>query len=1417
MPQNILTAIGIRIDSRKAKQGGKEVENALGGVESRASKVKSVMKGLFVGFSAVQVIRSLGDAITQFSEFNQGMRNVASVSGATAEELKLLSKTAKELAESTRFNPREATEGLYSLASAGQSVRQQIETLPNVLNLAEAAQSSLASATELTVSSMAQFGIEADESQRVVDVFTASIANSSTNVERLSVAMRNSGATANAFNQGFEESVSTVSILTTAFGNGEKAGTGYKALLTSLAKNAGDLGVNVADATGKMRPLGEILDDINAKGRPALEVMETFGDVAGSSLAILLEKGSQGIQEMTDKLVSNGQAAETAAKQLDTLKGDYDQLGSATDLLKIEIGALTESAMRPFIQSITEMVKSIRSNLPEIIALFKGLGVAIAAALGGKILTAAVAGFTLLSGAAREFAVATGIATAAVLAFKTVGKGLLTFFGGWVGLLASAGVGLYTYITAVNDTSEATKTLAERNEELLSSIETIGLTPLANNLVETKIKIADLKSSVAELTAEYEKSQAPQEVILARTKSLRDEIEFNVIARDKLVVKMKEVADARKNTIKEAKASAEAEKIAAKAIKESNDNIDKLIKSLKLEVKQLVDKNIQLKLGKKEYQEYNKQQLLAVATTEDGRKVLSELIDTRNDLSDTYDKSIQDKKDDVTQTEAVTQAYQDYIDKFEPARQALIEQQAEQEKLRLLVDSGKIGWVEYQSRLESVNDEFKQAKTDIKDMNTEASRSKGIFAKFFDELKKGFKQSFDSLKQAFSDDPLGQSATMLDAALKIKDAFENNDSTTRAIFESAQAVAEVIKNPILDAVLAIVGTVDALFGGKLLGTNFEVSGSGFSGGTGASGASGSQYIEEQRQRSFVRGTQTRTTTSSLDNSIMSVLEAIAQSGIAVAQTTATALGINVAELVTGEIAQNFDADGNLVSSIVTVLGRTYQEGIEEFGKRIVAENILAQLSVGAQDVEVTQQQYVDLGGQEFGGNFGIIQDVTVMMNEIEALANRWRDDAELLLEGAQFLLVAQTDLNSGFDLLENGSLTSITDLVEELNLGGETLTDTYVRLAVSAQNLDLALELSNVTLTGTRDEIVRFAADITEAAGGLENATNLWSSYFSNYFTAQEIIVNQLESVNADIAAITSEIGEDINFDNFREKFEEALPNLSPAEVVQWLRLGEYLGVATDLAGQLAQSGLTQALDDYLNLTNDMILANQSLSEQFSNNTTSINGLIDSYDGSIASENEIAAALSSRYSMEMAFIEQIRSASESIDSLINSSIENIRLGQMTDEERYDYLTARAEGLAAGIGDITDPEELERTIAEINRLQSEAYSILDEGQREELAEGFVSFLEEINVQAQQRLDDIELGITNDSDNIVTRLQELLVASQEREDEIQQNFNSSVTQMGVVVDAFDRAAARLDVIDIVVHNDNGSGSYDDVGNL
>ncbi|MEJ8571223.1 phage tail tape measure protein [Microbaculum marinum] len=306
--------------------------------------------GILIGDLATRGLR-------EFAAFEQGMKNVGAVSGATAEELRRLDNAALSAAASTRFDPGQTTEALYALASSGQAANEQIATLPNVLNLAEAGQADLAQSTELLTSTLNQFGLSAGESTRVADVFVASIGASALNVNRLQVAFRNVGPTAAALNQTLEGTTAAVGLLTSAFGNGERAGTGLRALFNELPQRASDLGVSIYNASGQLQPLVDIIEQMEERGIDGAAAVRLFGAEAGPALAALLKQGSGALRQMEGDIQSTGQAAQTASKQLDTLQGDLDGLSSAVQAALVGIGRAESGVARIGIQTATNLVR----------------------------------------------------------------------------------------------------------------------------------------------------------------------------------------------------------------------------------------------------------------------------------------------------------------------------------------------------------------------------------------------------------------------------------------------------------------------------------------------------------------------------------------------------------------------------------------------------------------------------------------------------------------------------------------------------------------------------------------------------------------------------------------------------------------------------------------------------------------------------------------------------------------------------------------------------------------------------------------------------------------------------------------------------------------------------------------------------
>ena len=93
--------------------------------------------------------------------------------------------------------------------------------------------------------------------------------------------------------------------------------------------------------------------------------------------------------------------------------------------------------------------------------------------------------------------------------------------------------------------------------------------------------------------------------------------------------------------------------------------------------------------------------------------------------------------------------------------------------------------------------------------------------------------------------------------------------TAGRLLETATAVLALIPGW-GQAIAAIAQLVNGISGGKLFGTEFEITGGQIGIEIGQTGGTGTQQTRESRQRSLFRGTERRTTENPLDGDVLAI-------------------------------------------------------------------------------------------------------------------------------------------------------------------------------------------------------------------------------------------------------------------------------------------------------------------------------------------------------------------------------------------------------------------------------------------------------------------------------------------------------------------------------------------------------------------
>ncbi|WP_181818377.1 phage tail tape measure protein, partial [Escherichia coli] len=393
-------------------------------------------------------------------------------------QFKALREQSLKLGSETQFTASDAASGQSFLAMAGFTPQAIQAALPGVLNMALAGGVELGETADIGSNILTQFNLTADQMDRVGDTLTAAFTRTNTDLRALGETMKYTGPVAAKLGISLEEAAAMAGMLANNGLRGSDAGTAMRASLSRLAsppKAAADalkeLGVSVADARGKMRPMEDVLLDLYKATQKYGQVDQVsfFKDIAGEEAFVGLQTlvaatGSGELQKLTRELQgARGESDRVAKVMADNLDGDLKNLDSAWEGLRIRISDLVDGPLRSVTQWLTRVLEKITSLaqahpvLTRQILIAGGALLAMTATVGSLSLAIGVLagplaklrlGFSLLTGsmnAVRLLPALWGMVTGSVSLLGGAIGALFSPVGLIVAALAGAAVLIWKY------------------------------------------------------------------------------------------------------------------------------------------------------------------------------------------------------------------------------------------------------------------------------------------------------------------------------------------------------------------------------------------------------------------------------------------------------------------------------------------------------------------------------------------------------------------------------------------------------------------------------------------------------------------------------------------------------------------------------------------------------------------------------------------------------------------------------------------------------------------------------------------------------------------------------------------------------------------------------------------------------------
>lgn len=446
----------------------KRLDNAFGGPNGKKKKPRGWMADLAAQSDGMERMAAATTSLIEkplrkFASFEEQMDSVTaatfdltkSMNPAQVMEMDAaaaqLAETARKLGADTKYSATEAAAGMDILAKnfAGEDLQKTqdiIDAMPGVLNTAAATKESIAAAADIQTEAMNQFGLQAQDMGRIGDVLVKTANTSATGLLDLGEALKYSGVTAKNANVDLETTLAMLGALGNAGKKGSVAGTGLASVLGNMQsgmkkqKSAlAALGINVADKNGNMRPVVELLAEIDkaadkkfgGKGKGGVRRDRWLQGLVGmgsdkEALAILTKQAGSGeLQKLVEaNRAAAGTAATVAAAMSGNTVGAARELDSALEELQLTIGEELTPTATEWIKEGKEIITDITEWTKENPELTRTLG-ALAVALGVAATATRVLNVVMMTNPV--VAIATAIGTAAYLIYENW-DGISAFF-----------------------------------------------------------------------------------------------------------------------------------------------------------------------------------------------------------------------------------------------------------------------------------------------------------------------------------------------------------------------------------------------------------------------------------------------------------------------------------------------------------------------------------------------------------------------------------------------------------------------------------------------------------------------------------------------------------------------------------------------------------------------------------------------------------------------------------------------------------------------------------------------------------------------------------------------------------------------------------------------------------------------------
>jgi TP901 family phage tail tape measure protein len=341
-----------------ADKSGKKAEQASKSFLGLGRTFTAIARGFVIVKSFQLLAKSISETVKVTAEFEMTMDRVAAISGATGKELDKLVKSARELALGTIFTAQQVGELQLAYSKLGFTTEEILNATEATLQLATITGDDLAKAADVAGSAVRGFGLEAEETQRVVDVMAASFTSSALNLEAFQQSMKTVAPIARAANVDLETSTALLAKLADAGLRGTRAATGLKNIISDMTDPTSDLAQSLGFTVNNSEGVIKAFKVASERGIDLSKATELV-DERSKAAFITLANGIEDVEKLSEAFGdAEGTAKEMSDIIQDNLIGDFKELQSVVQEVILSEGSGINSMLRSATQAMKSFLRA---------------------------------------------------------------------------------------------------------------------------------------------------------------------------------------------------------------------------------------------------------------------------------------------------------------------------------------------------------------------------------------------------------------------------------------------------------------------------------------------------------------------------------------------------------------------------------------------------------------------------------------------------------------------------------------------------------------------------------------------------------------------------------------------------------------------------------------------------------------------------------------------------------------------------------------------------------------------------------------------------------------------------------------------------------------------------------------------------